>query len=128
MMPKLMFLLLLAQGDPTQIPGMGGPSSKIYNWSVRDMILVVGVTVVIANLLFLWVYLSRRNRRRQFGPYSLALHKNEKGSSSRSHSRRHRRKRRPNHPANLPRNPSLAEAGGLPPLRQDEPPPAKSAT
>lgn len=130
-MSKLMLLFLLAQGGVIR-PSSAMPSSKIYNWSVRDMILVVGVAVVIANLLFLWAYLSRQNRRRQLGPYSRALRKSEKGaagaSSGRSHSRRHRRKRRPDHPANLPRNPSLAEAGGLPPLRQDEAPPAKPAT
>jgi hypothetical protein len=31
------------------------------------------------------------------------------------------RKRRPDHPDNLPRNPTLGETGGLPPVRPDEP-------
>jgi hypothetical protein len=120
-------LLFLAQGGVTR-PSGAIPPNKVYNWSVRDMILVIGISVIMANLLFLWAYFGRRNRRRQLGMYSRALYKTEKGGSDSGHHRhRHRHKRKHNHPANLPRNPSLAEAGGLPPLRNEEPPPPKPA-
>ena len=120
--------LLLAQAVPLVNQAGSAESSKVYNWSLRDMILVVGVTLILANLLFLWAYFSRRNRRRQYGMYSRALYKNEKGVPGSSHSRRHRKRRRANHPSSLPRNPTLAEAGGLPPLRpEDEQPPPKPA-
>ena len=107
------------------------PTSKVYNWSVRDMILVVCVTVIIASLLFLWAYFGRRSRRKQYGRYSRAIYKNEPGAAAaeqQHHAHRHRRKRRHNHPGSFPRNPTLAEAGGLPPLRPDEPPPPKPAS
>ena len=126
---KLMFLLAQA-GVPRR--DVLEPPGKAYNWSVRDMILVVCVTIIMASLLFLWAYFGRRNRRRQYGMYSRALYKTEKGDAQsgheHAHSHRHRRKRKHNHPANLPRNPTLAEAGGLPPLRHEEPPPPKPAS
>jgi hypothetical protein len=43
-------------------------------------------------------------------------------SDKHSHPGKHRvRRRRKDHPANLPRNPTLGETGGLPPIRPEEP-------
>ena len=116
-------LILFAQGIAFS-PSKAAPSSKAYSWSLRDMILLISVSVIMASLLFLWAYFGRRNRRHQYGSYSRALYKSEKGSSGSGSGRsrhRHHRRRRPNHPDNMPRNPTLAEAGGLPPLRPEEP-------
>jgi hypothetical protein len=111
-------LLLVGAGvDPFERPPLQAPSNKIFGLTVRDALLILGAGFVLALLLFLWAYLKRKKHRRsQFG--SPVLTKGDKHSSS---GRQRVRRRRPNHPGNLPRNPTLGETGGLPPIRPEEP-------
>lgn len=91
-----------------------------------DTLIVLGVLVLLATLLFFWVFFLRRRPVELRG--SPVLYRSRSGDASGTPVRRKRRKRRPDHPDNLPRNPTLGETGGLPPLRPDEsPPPRPSA-
>ena len=109
--------VLLAQFGPGELPKAPVPNG-MFGLSLREVLLVVGVIVALASILFLWAYLTRRNPRR----------KAEKGvlyrSDERSEGKVKVRKKRSRHPDNLPRNPTLAEAGGLPPPREEPAEPA----
>lgn len=99
------------------------PPGKLFGMAMRDMLLLGGVVLVLANLLFLWAYLTHKRRRRHHHGHSRALYQAEPGSHEGHGPAKFRRKRRRReHPDNLPRNPTLAEAGGLPPVRPEEPP------
>ena len=92
-----------------------------------DTMLIFGAALLLAAALFFWAFFIRK--RPQTARGSLVIEKRKKGEADEqvgSSGRRRRRKRRPDHPENLPRNPTLMETGGLPPLRPEdtEPPPA----
>jgi hypothetical protein len=89
----------------------------------HDAILIIGVGLILALLLFLLVYLTRTKRARRHGMVrsSRVLYKQEPGSTDSSSRRVKVRKRRKTHPDHLPRNPTLGETGGLPPLRPEKP-------
>ena len=77
--------------------------------------------MVLAVALFLFAYLTKKSRRATIGPAGTrAIYRAEEREDG--DARRHRKKRRRrNHPEFLPRNPTLHETGGLPPLRPEEP-------
>jgi hypothetical protein len=93
--------------------------SKLLGLSVRDVALLVGLAGLIGLALFLWAYLTRRDRRRYLSR-SAGYHAEHTPSAPRDERVRVRKRRR-DHPENLRRNPTLQETGGLPPLRPDEP-------
>jgi len=102
----------LPQQEPTKLLGLG----------VRDLMLLVGIAVVVGLLLFFWVYMTRRERRQHLSRNKIITRAERQPRRDESDDRRRRlRKRRPDHPDNLPRNPTLGETGGLPPIRPDEP-------
>jgi hypothetical protein len=69
--------------------------------STFEAIAIFGTIILVTLMVFVWAVLSRTRPHRR-----------------RSHHQRHRR------PEQLPRKPTLAETGGLPPVRHDEPPPS----
>jgi hypothetical protein len=95
--------------------------SKLFGLSLRDIALLVGVAGIIALALFLWAYLTRRERRRHLVRSAGIGHHAERAHVASRDERVRMRKRRREHPDNLRRNPTLGETGGLPPLRPDEP-------
>lgn len=90
---------------------------------MRETLIVVGAMVLVALGLLFWAAAIRKRRRRHSAPHRphYGHHSGGKdgGESGHSSSRRHRRRRR----EHRPRNPTLAETGGLPPRRSDVPPP-----
>lgn len=92
--------------------------------------IFAGILVLVVMAIFFWAGFVRKPRKR--------LHSyNHDGRRSRRRKRstesaksaeeqprehRRRRKRRHHHPDNRPRNPTLAQIGGLPAPRQDKPP------
>jgi hypothetical protein len=80
-----------------------------------DLMVVLGIVLALAAILFFWAFFIRKRPRRARG--ALVVRSDAHGSSG----RRRRRKRRPEHPDNWGRNPTLGETGGLPPSRPDEP-------
>jgi len=118
----LMFLLAAAGGpNPFEPPPLEYQPTRIFGVTMRDALLIVGAALVLGLVLFLWVYLTRKDRRHrsEYGGQALM------GSDGSSHHHRRRRRRRrhqsEDRPEDLRRNPTLQETGGLPPPRPDEP-------
>jgi len=109
--------------DASPLPDTRG--NNLFGLGLRDMLIILGVAVVLGLLLFIWAYLTHKKRRQHHSRDRLSkvITKAKKESPEASASKRMRvRKRRRAHPDQLPRNPTLGETGGLPPIRPDEPP------
>jgi hypothetical protein len=121
-MLNLMCFLATAAADPLDGPVLEGEASKLFGHNVRDMLLLGGMILALAGTLFLYAYITRKKRRVTLGlAGSRAIYRAEPEEED-SERRRHRKKRRKSsHPELLPRNPTLQETGGLPPLRPEEP-------
>lgn len=121
-------MLLLAAQTASHLPEQLSPEppSKVLGLSLRDISLVLGVVAILALSLFLYVYWTRRDRR---GYLSRTGGREIRRAERRSHRESHNdtderervKKKRRRHPDFLPRNPTLGETGGLPPIRPDEP-------
>jgi len=108
-------------GSPKQRATEGGlPRSS------NETILVFGVLVVITLALVLLAYILRRKRRRGLSrsphPSLLSQIKSQKNAVATQGGRRRRKGHRYRR-EHRPRNPTLAETGGLPPIRSEDPPP-----
>jgi len=121
---------LLAAVDPLDGPStvFDGQVTKIFGMNARDVVLLAGMALLFGAALFLWAYLTRKKRRLTIGLASRAIYRaepkeeREEEEEEDSERRRYRKKRRRrHHPELLPRNPTLQETGGLPPLRPEEP-------
>ena len=99
------------------------PRIKATGPALREWGLLLGAILVIATIVILWIVFSgksrrhaarreeRRQRRRAFRQAATETEqRSEKSSGRRRRRRRHHR----------PRNPTLAETGGLPPMRGDD--------
>lgn len=119
----LSFLYFLSAVGTTEYDAAGpeGEVSKLFGYNVRDILILGGMVFILATALFLYAYLTRKNRRATIGlAHSRAIYRAEEHDDSEP--RRYRKKRRRRgHPDLLPRNPTLQETGGLPPLRPEEP-------
>ena len=93
------------------------------SWWGSDTGLILAASLVVAAALFFWAFFLRKRPESRRGSLVLERAKRESPERYGSSGRRRRRKRRPDHPENLPRNPTLAEIGGLPPPRPEEPDP-----
>ena len=104
----------------------GGPR----NATQREILLVLLCLGALSFGLLLWVAFVRKRKRRSSG-HSHRSHQlsrttaadettaaGEQGSEPRRRRHRHRRRRS----SKYPQNPTLAQTGGLPPIRRDEPP------
>jgi hypothetical protein len=120
--------LLLATEEPLPLP-KGMPPT------MRDAFIITGAVLLVAVGLFLWAAAARKRHRRRSTPHRPDYHHHSsepaseggEGEARHSHYRRRRRRRR----EHRPRNPTLAETGGLPPIRSDvpsKPPPASPPT
>lgn len=98
------------------------PRIKATGPALREWGLLLGAILLIATIVILWIVFSgksrrhaarseeRRQRRRAFRQAAAET----EPRSERSPGRRRRRRR------HRPRNPTLAETGGLPPIRGDD--------
>jgi type VI protein secretion system component VasK len=95
----------------------------------RGMLIMLAVLCLAALCVGTWALFFRKPRRRRHrhgqGHHASAAADrseavDEDDADSSGH--RHRRKRRRSRGDHLPRNPTLAETGGLPPVRQGDPP------
>lgn len=117
----LLFAAAAGEALPDNLPPQPGPG-KLFGLGVRDLVLLVGIAAVLGLVLFLWVYMMRREQRQHLSRNRTITRAERPTRRDESDDRRRRlRKRRPDHPDNLPRNPTLGETGGLPPIRPDEP-------
>jgi len=109
----------IAAGD--QLPQHSGGFH--VNAAGHDAILIIGLGLVLAVVLFYIVYATRGKRARRNGVVrsSRVLYRPESSDKESASGRVKIRKKRKSHPDNLPRNPTLGETGGLPPLRPEKP-------
>lgn len=118
----LAFLLAAAGGlNPFEPPPLEYQPTRIFGVTMRDALLIVGAALVLGLVLFLWVYLTRKDRRHRSEYGEQVLMRND--GSSHHRRRRRRRHRQPGEEQSEEprRNPTLQETGGLPPVRPDEP-------
>jgi hypothetical protein len=96
--------------------------SKLFGLNARDLFLLFGLIAIIALGLYLFAYLTRRKHRRHLSRSGRDMWRSERQAQGESRRPRVRiRKKRREHPDFRPRNPTLEETGGLPPVRPDEP-------
>jgi hypothetical protein len=105
----------------------GVESKFIFKAGMREGLIIVGAVSVLTVLILVWAISLRKPRRRHGSrrapeaPATLVRYRTEQhedtGLLSLLKSKRRRRKRRFHH-----RNPTLAETGGLPPMREGPPP------
>jgi hypothetical protein len=94
----------------------------------KELLLLLGAVGFVTLLVVLWaVYLRKRPRQHQHHHHHhhshsspAALSSSENGEPDPGEEKRYRRKRRRRR-EHRPRNPTLAETGGLPPLRAERP-------
>jgi len=106
----------LEQQLPPQRP------SLLFGLRLRDILLLLALLAILALGLYLFAYLTRRKHRRQLSRSGRDMWRSERQWQGESRPSRVRiRKKRREHPDFRPRNPTLEETGGLPPVRPDEP-------
>jgi len=125
-----MIRVLLAQSGTDEIPD---PGNLLESWhealgAQRELKIVLVILLMMSLGLFAWALSSSKRRRHH--RHRHRHHRNQQdiapaaatnGESDTRESRRERRhRRRRDH---RPRNPTLAETGGLPPVRDPEKPP-----
>ena len=109
---------LLAQAVETPLPVPPIGDGSLSGW--REAVYALIAAFVVGGALVFWAVYIRKRPRGLSGSGSRVLH--ESSDQDGEHSgRRRRRKRKDNHPDNFPRNPTLSETGGLPPVRPDDP-------
>jgi hypothetical protein len=118
-------IVILALREPFENGVPPEKPSLIFGLTLQDLLLILGAAAVLALILFLSVYLTRKGRRgHSLARSPKAIYAPEPTSSGQSSGRaRFRKKRRRNHAEQLPRNPTLGQTGGLPPVREDPPDP-----
>ena len=116
-----LFNLFEADGPITGV----GPMSQ----AMKERLIIVGTLLFISLALLGWAWISRKNRRRSARREERRRRRSmfqgaRKGVAElKELVRDHKRKRR----HHRPRNPTLAETGGLPPPRRDGPPPPSAS-
>ena len=121
MLTCLMLLAVQTAADLQQQLSHEQPS-KLFGLSLREILLLLGVVAIITLSLYVFAYLTRRKRRKRLsrsGPEMWGADRH--AQSERREGRVRIRKKRRKHPDFRPRNPTLGETGGLPPVRPDEP-------
>jgi hypothetical protein len=108
-----------AVADPDGINLTDAQPTQLFGMNLRDVLLLIGAVFILATVLFLWAYATRRSRR-AVAAHPRAVYRAEPMEEDDDRGRRFRKKRRrEEHPDNLPRNPTLSETGGLPPVRDE---------
>jgi hypothetical protein len=120
MLDRVLLFAAAADGVRQPLQPHGEPS-KLFGLSVRDALLLIGVAIIIGAALFLWAYLTRRRGRRHLARSPALAHTERHRRGEEPDRTRMRKRRRRQAEEEFPRNPTLGETGGLPPIRPDEP-------
>lgn len=119
-------LIWFAETNPVGLLAIRG----WWTYSTREVLAIFGSLTALLLLIFIWVVFIRKPHRRhhrhhhhhshRFGMNPDAEVDDDDGEEEegQDHKHRHRRRRR----EHRTRNPTLAETGGLPPVRREGPP------
>ena len=117
------FFAALLDDDP--LPGFG-PMSPV----MKERLIVVGAMILVLLVVLGWALLFRSQRQRsarredrRHRRHSFAKKAAKGVAEIREYVKEHRRRRRREH---RPRNPTLSETGGLPPVRGEDDPPSRN--
>jgi hypothetical protein len=124
-------VILLAQLEALNPLNATLPDSKAGGLMVKNILLIIGIGLGLAGLLAAWArfYVRGRQRQRQRhhrppearpAPSRIA---NDSEPADEPEERGRRRRRRRHRRDHRPRNPTLAETGGLPPGKPEGLPP-----
>ena len=116
---------LLAQAEPSGVSA-DKPVSNVLTEEMFLMCLAVGAVAVLLVLWAMFIRKPRPHRHRRYHHHDSDSERSMEADESvdedhlqaDGHEKRRRRRRR----EHRPRNPTLAETGGLPPIRTDKPP------
>jgi FtsZ-interacting cell division protein ZipA len=97
--------------------------------ALRERLLIFGAIGLVTLLILAWAVFLRRRRRRRHEHHHSHHHSSKPAEVVQASAEedvappaeKRRRRRRSGH-RHRPRNPTLAETGGLPPIRQEGPP------
>lgn len=120
-LPLLVGVAAPNPANPYEPPPLDFQPSRLGGLASKELWLVVGACAVLGLLLFLWAYLTRRDRLERARNGSPVIYRSRR-DIQRAGRRSHRRRRRRHHEDEYPRNPTLRETGGLPPPRPDDAP------
>jgi hypothetical protein len=122
------FILRLQAEDPIEAIKNSSAGKGAEPLIGSDLRMLLAVIIGLAAILFLLVYVVRR--RQANGDQVVRRTRDSERPLADGRQGKHgkRRKRRSDHPDKLRRNPTLAETGGLPPPRPEEPDPPPDPT
>jgi hypothetical protein len=108
--------------SPLSLAAVELPQPHVCTWPdifSHDKLTVVGAIGVVLLPVVVWaVFIRKRRRRRSHRSYPANSAPLRSSRSEGSGEHKHSRRRRRHH---SPRNPTLAETGGLPPVRSPQP-------
>ncbi len=118
--------VFLAQTDPQDSLAWW----RLSNPAFRERLMIFGAITLVTLLLLVWAAFIRRKRRRRHSHHHHQHHPAERRAEGPVASQKEdagdppekRRRRRHSRHRHRPRNPTLAETGGLPPIRTENPP------
>jgi hypothetical protein len=102
-------------------------SWRVSDPATRERLTIFGAIGAVTLLLLLWAMFLRKKRRQHHTHHHSRRHTPEADGMAEAPRRRQsdppqeKRRRRHSHRRRRPRNPTLAETGGLPPLRPEDP-------
>ena len=114
--PMNLYPKVFAQASTVVERAKQGPSPKESDLKADDLMVTIAIGLFIMVVIVALVGLFRRSKagRKRLVTESRLVPDSDEIESNTAHSRRRRRRRRRAH---RPRNPTLAETGGLPPSR-----------
>jgi ABC-type nickel/cobalt efflux system permease component RcnA len=118
-------ILLFAQLDGLNPLNSTVPATRTTGLLFKDVLVIVATGLALGLLLLLWArsYVKRKKRRhhhdRKAVSHSVPAVSDQEDEEEHHHHSRRRRKRRREH---RPRNPTLAETGGLPTTKTEPSP------
>jgi hypothetical protein len=111
------------------------PTLAWWHWTnpaFRELVYISFAIAWITLLLLIWAAFIRRKRRRHHSHHHHHHHESKPAGAAADTPNEEepaqperRRRRRRSHHRHRPRNPTLAETGGLPPIRSEDTPDAK---
>ena len=113
------FAASAVQSAIDQLPVQPAPRT-LLGMRMSDMVLLIGIAILLGVALLIWaVFVRGPKQEREQHKYESRKYVEEREDGTIRKRKKHRRRRRDHRQ----RNPTLAEVGGLPPLKSDSTPP-----